>query len=67
MFPQPGIDPAVRRRVTQSIDPLLDALDALSSNLSTETVAEAREAADITMRAIARMLIELGAKDEAIN
>ena len=63
MLAEQGIDPAVRVRIAQSIDSLLDALGAPNRNLSRKSIADAREAADTLMRAVARLLLEIAAAE----
>jgi hypothetical protein len=57
------IDPAVRERIVRRSDALLDELDELSRNPSDRAVADARNAADALLRAVARVLIELADGD----
>ena len=54
------LDPSVRDRVVEHIDPFVDALDEAVANPSDEALEDLRQAADELMRAIARVMIELG-------
>ena len=54
------LDPAVLARLRQHIAPLEDALDSVAAGPSPEKLEELRDAADKLMRALGRVLIELG-------
>jgi hypothetical protein len=55
-----GLDPSLRQRVVGRIDSFVDALDKAVVNPKPETVEDLQEAADELMRAIARVMLELG-------
>jgi hypothetical protein len=55
-----ALDPALRERVVGRIEPFVDALDAAVVNQEPETIENLREAADELMRAIARVMLEVG-------
>jgi hypothetical protein len=55
-----ALDPALRERVVERIEPFVDALDAAVVNSESETMEDLQEAADELMRAIARVMLELG-------
>jgi hypothetical protein len=55
-----GLDPSLRQRVVGRIEPFVDALDKAVVNPKPETIDDLREAADELMRAIARVMLELG-------
>jgi hypothetical protein len=54
------LDPSLRQRVVGRIEPFVDALDKAVVNPKPETIDDLREAADELMRAIARVMLELG-------
>jgi hypothetical protein len=54
------LDPSLRERVVGRIEPFVDALDAAVANPKPETIEDLQEAADELMRAIARVMLELG-------
>jgi hypothetical protein len=54
------LDPSLRERVVGRIEPFVDALDAAVVNREPETIEDLQEAADELMRAIARVMLELG-------
>ncbi len=55
-----ALDPSLRERVVGRIEPFVDALDAAAVNPEPETIDDLQEAADELMRAIARVMLELG-------
>jgi hypothetical protein len=55
-----ALDPPLRERIVGRIEPFVDALDAAIVNPEPETIEDLREAADELMRAIARVVLELG-------
>jgi hypothetical protein len=54
------LDPSLRKRVADRIQPFVDALDEAMVNPEPETIKDLQEAADELMRAIARVMLELG-------
>jgi hypothetical protein len=54
-----GLDPSLRKRVVERIEPFVDALDKAVVNLEPETIENLQEAADELMRAIARVMLEV--------
>ena len=59
-FERAVLDPAFRERVVGRIGPFVDALDEAVANPESETIEDLQEAADELMRAIARVMLELG-------
>ena len=59
------LDPVVRDRVMEHVDQFVDALDEAAANASAEALEDLRAAADELMRAIARVMIELGKSSRA--
>lgn len=55
-----AFDPSLRERVLGRIEPFVDALDEAVVNPESETIEDLQEAADELMRAIARVVLELG-------
>ena len=55
-----ALDLSVRERVVGRIAPFVDALDEAVINPEPETIEDLQEAADELMRAIARVILELG-------
>jgi hypothetical protein len=55
-----ALDPSLRERVVGRIGPFVEALDAVVVNPKPETIEDLQEAADELMRAIARVMLELG-------
>jgi hypothetical protein len=55
-----SLDPSVRERVVGRIKPFVDALDEAVANPKPETIEDLQKAADELMRAIARVMLELG-------
>jgi hypothetical protein len=51
---------SLRGRVVGRIEPFLDTLDAAVANPKPETIEDLQKAADELMRAIARVMLELG-------
>jgi hypothetical protein len=58
------LDPSVRDRVVRGIKPFVDALDAAVATPEPETIKDLQLAADELMRAIARVMLELGCSGE---
>jgi hypothetical protein len=54
------LDPSLHQRVVGRIDSFVDALDKAVVSPKPETIADLQEAADELMRAIARVMLELG-------
>jgi len=54
------LDPAVRDRIMQRIGPLVDALDEGIADPTPERMTKLREASDELMRALARVMLDLG-------
>jgi hypothetical protein len=59
-----ALDLSVRERVVGRIAPFVDALDKAVINPEPETIEDLQEAADELMRAIARVMLELGRSTE---
>ncbi len=59
-----ALDLSVRERVVGRIAPFVDALDEAVINPEPETIEDLQEAADELMRAIARVMLELGRSTE---
>ena len=57
---RPALDPSLREGVVGRIQPFVDALDEAVANPEPETIEDLQEAADELMRAIARVMLELG-------
>ena len=55
-----ALDPSLRERVVGRIEPFVDALDEAVANPEPATIDNLREAADELMRAVARVMLELG-------
>jgi hypothetical protein len=55
-----ALDPSLRERIVGRIEPFTDALDEAVVNPEPETIDDLHEAADELMRAIARVMLELG-------
>ena len=55
-----GLDASLRQRVVERIEPFVDALDEAVANPKPETIEDLQKAADELMRAIARVMLELG-------
>ena len=55
-----GIDPALRQRVIDGMSIVSDALDAAVANPSDSNLDELHESTDKLMRALGRVLIEIG-------
>jgi cytochrome P450 len=55
-----ALDPSLRERVVGRIEPFVDALDEAVVDAKPETIDDLQEAADELMRAIARVMLELG-------
>jgi hypothetical protein len=58
------LDPSLRDRVVRRIEPFVDALDAAVATPEPETIKDLQLAADELMRAIARVMLELGRSSE---
>ena len=58
------LDPSLRDRVARRIEPFVDALDAAVATPEPETIKDLQLAADELMRAIARVMLELGRSSE---
>ena len=58
------LDPSLRDRAVRRIEPFVDALDAAVANPEPETIKDLQLAADELMRAIARVMLELGHSSE---
>jgi hypothetical protein len=56
----PRIDPDLRERVIEQISMVTDALDAAFAKPTNDALDELAEAADSLMRALGRVLIEIG-------
>ncbi len=54
------MDPSLRERVAERVEHFVDALDEAAVNPEPETIEDLQEAADELMRAIARVMLELG-------
>ncbi len=54
------LDPSLHERVVGRIEPFVDALDAATVNPEPEMVEYLQEAAGELMRAIARVMLEIG-------
>ena len=54
------MDPSLRERVVGRIEPFVDVLDEAVANPKPETIEGLQKAADELMRAIARVMLELG-------
>ena len=59
-----ALGPSLRERVVGRIGPFVDALDEAVANPESETIEDLQEAADELMRAIARVMLELGRPSE---
>ncbi len=55
-----SLDPSLHERVVGRIEPFVDALDEAVVNPEPETIEDLQQAADELMRAIARVMLELG-------
>jgi hypothetical protein len=55
-----GVDPALRDRVMEQIPIVTDALEAAVAHPTDDKLDELREATDKLMRALSRVLIEVG-------
>jgi hypothetical protein len=62
-----ALDPALRERVVGHIAPFVDALDEAVVNPESGTIEDLQKAADELMRAIARVLLELGRSSDSDN
>ena len=58
------LDPSLRDRVVRGMEPFVDALDAAVATPEPETIKDLQLAADELMRAIARVMLELGCSSE---
>ena len=58
------LDPSLRDRVVRRIEPFVDALDAAVAAPEPETIKDLQLAADELMRAVARVMLELGRSSE---
>jgi hypothetical protein len=58
------LDPSLRDRVVRRMEPFVDALDAAVATPEPETIKDLQLAADELMRAIARVMLELGRSSE---
>jgi len=58
------LDPSLRDRVVRRIEPFVDALDAAVATPEPETIKDLQLAADELMRAIARVMLEIGCSSE---
>jgi hypothetical protein len=54
-----GLDPVTRRRISEEMQALNDAMDSFAANPSPETREQLRKACDELMRAAGRMLLDL--------
>jgi hypothetical protein len=59
MTERPGFNSTLRDRVANSVDRLLEAIDATQDNLTPGNLDQLREDADYAMRAIGRVLLEV--------
>ena len=55
-----GIDPTLRQRVSDGMSVVSDALDAAAADPTDSNLDELHEATDKLMRALGRVLIEIG-------
>ena len=55
-----GLDPSLRDRIVERIGPFIDALDEAVANPEPEMIEDVQEAANELMRAIARLMLEVG-------
>jgi hypothetical protein len=56
-----GLDPAIRIRALEALETLRDALDHSAANDCPAIAHDLREAADKTMRAVARIMMDIHA------
>jgi hypothetical protein len=55
-----ALDPSLRDRVVERVAPFVDALDEAVANPDPETIENLQQAANELMRAIARVMLEIG-------
>jgi hypothetical protein len=59
-----SLDPSLRDRVVERIEPFVDAFDKAVVNPEPQAIEDLQFAADQLMRAIARVILELGRTSE---
>jgi hypothetical protein len=55
-----ALDPSLRDRVVERVAPFVDAFDEAMANPDPETIENLQQAANELMRAIARVMLEIG-------